>query len=280
MRVILKPTATLISRPQFIPHPIYDIPDDGSEAVKIGAFGAKGCYDAYGKDGRPNILNQQRVLTEHHGSVLEHINYGLFIEGITRGLSLELNRHRTFAISQRSTRYTNEDDAAIVLSPYYASLYEKYSPEVDLNWTPYKSSPLWSVKEVALYNNNAEAYLIMSYLNSQGHQLQSYAREVEALIELNPHNLTGVALRKWARGIARDLLPNGVETRGTWTNNVRGWRWVIESRSNEHAEDEIRRLVYEIYKVLVAECSLYFEDFVEAKIVRGIPVLVPTYAKV
>ena len=123
MQIITAPIATVVSRPQFVPHPTYRIPDDGDDATKLGSFAAKGCYDSFGANGRPNEANQHAILEHAHGSVTEHMHYSLFLEGITRGLSLELNRHRPFNISQRSTRYTKEDDAAIVLDPYYSTIY-------------------------------------------------------------------------------------------------------------------------------------------------------------
>ena len=54
MRVITKPTVTLIAKQVFLGHPDYKIPDDGSDAVKIGAFAAKGCYSSFGETGRSN----------------------------------------------------------------------------------------------------------------------------------------------------------------------------------------------------------------------------------
>ena len=128
MRIITEPKATLIAKQVFLGHPEYLIPEDGNDATKIGAFAAKGCYDSFGVNGRANEANQSAILEHAHGSVLEHIVFTFFIEGITRGLSLESNRHRQLAVSQRSTRYTAEEDAAIVLEPYYAELYEKYRP--------------------------------------------------------------------------------------------------------------------------------------------------------
>ena len=129
MKVILEPTVTTFAKQVFIEHPQFKIPDDGNDATKIGSFAAKGCYDSFGKNGRANEANQAQVLEQLHGSVLEHINASLYIEGISRGLSLESNRHRQLAVSQRSTRYTAEEDAAIVLEPYYAAIFKKFTEE-------------------------------------------------------------------------------------------------------------------------------------------------------
>lgn len=272
MKIITKPTVTIIAKQQFLGHPDYPIPADGNDAVKIGAFAAKGCYDSFGENGRANEKNQAAILEHAHGSVLEHINYTLFVEGITRGLSLESNRHRQLAVSQRSTRYTAEEDAAIVLEPFYATLYEKYQtflndPTVD------------DISGIDNFNLD-ELNFIALHLNALQGSFDSYNTDVNQLMKMNPLKLTGFDLRKWARGKARNLLPHALETRITYTGNLRAWRWFIESRSDKHAEPEIRRLAVEIFNVLKAEVPLYFEDFEVSEVYDGIDVLTPKYRKV
>lgn len=272
MRVITKPTVTLIAKQVFLGHPDYKIPEDGSDAVKIGAFAAKGCYDSFGENGRANVKNQEAILEHAHGSVLEHVNFTLFLEGITRGLSLESNRHRPLAVSQRSTRYTAEEDCAVVLEPFYASLFEKYKMFIQ--------DP--TVDDITLIDNFSldELNLVEGHLNVMAQSVATYAKDVEILMQMNPLKLTGFDLRKWARGKARNILPHALETKITYTGNVRAWRWFIESRSDKHAEPEIRRLAVEIHRVLNEECPTYFGDFEVSEIYDGIPVLTPKHRKV
>lgn len=251
MRVITKPTVTIISRPTFAGHPEYSVPDDGDDVTRLCAFAAKGCYDSYGKDGRPCRDNQRAILDHQHYSVIEHAHIGVFIEGISRACSMELNRHRTFNISQRSTRYTDEGDAAIVFGPYYSGLYNSMLGD-NGSMTPTKRR------------------LITTALTTAESSLRSYAQQVKLLTELNPNDLDGPELRKWARGIARDSLPHSLETRGTWTNNLRGWRHVVKMRSNRHALPEIRRLAYYIHTALSDVTPLYFCDL-EVETVDGLP---------
>lgn len=272
MKIITSPTVTVIAKQVFLGHPDYEIPDDGDDATKLGAFSAKACYDSFGKHGRANEANQRQILHHAHGSVLEHINYSLFIEGITRGLSLESNRHRQLAVSQRSTRYTAEEDAAIVLEPYYASLYQKYEPFL----TDSTKDDLTGFDDF----NIEEFNLLVSHITSMETAFDAYERDVIWLSKLNPHNYDGFELRKWARGKARALLPHALETKIVYTGNLRAWRWVIQARSDGHAEDEIRRLADVILQTLRHEAPLYFEDFENTGDVRGIPVWVPTYSKV
>lgn len=243
MKVICEPKVTVVGHTVFVPHPDYEVPPDGTDFERLGAFAAKGCYDSYGATGRSCTENQRTIVQHRHGSVTEHLNLTFFIEGITRGLSLELNRHRPFAISQRSTRYTAEEDAAIVLEPYYADIYKRRLT---------KPESIRDVQERAALN---------MFLDSCADSLDSYERQVNRLMELNPHALTGFDLRKWARGKARSLLPHALETRGTWTMNIRTLRYFLESRSDLHAEEEIRRLAWYIYLAAKAFGPVYFEDY-------------------
>jgi thymidylate synthase (FAD) len=100
------------------------------------------------------------------------------------------------------------------------------------------------------------------------------------LMKLNPGKLKGFALRKWARGKARNILPHALETRGTWTMNFRAWRWFIEVRSGRHAEPEIRRLAEKVLSVLRPIAPTYFDDFHLTGIHDGIPEYAPTHSKI
>ena len=272
MQIIRKPVVEVIAQSQFIGSQTFDIPDDGDDHTKIGAFSAKVCYDSHGKEGRANEANQQAVMSHAHGSVLEHSTVSLYITGITRGLTLELNRHRSFAISQRSTRYTAEEDVHIVLDPYYASLYDKYE-------TLLTDATVDDVSGITDFNID-ELNLLTSHISSLEIAFDAYGRDVTWLMKMNPLNLTGFDLRKWARGKARNLLPHALETRGVWTNNHRGFRWFIESRSDRHAEPEIRRLADAVLTALRAVAPLYYADFNIAEVYDGIPVWQPIHRKV
>lgn len=271
MHIITHPTIEVVAQSQFNGSDTFLIPDDGDAHTQIGAFAAKVCYDSNGKNGRANEANQLAILEHRHGSVMEHATVSLYITGITRGLTLELNRHRTFAISQRSTRYTAEEDAAVVLEPYYAMLYEKYESFIN--------DPTKDTIDAATFNID-ELNLIGSHIDTQRQAFDAYSHEVMRLTKLNPLNLTGFDLRKWARGKARNILPHGLETRGVWTNNHRGWRWFIESRSDKHAEPEIRRLADAVLTALKSVAPLYYADFTTVEIYDHIPVWAPTYHKV
>ena len=278
MIIKLEPNVKVVAQTNFTDHPTYHIPDGGDEFTRLGAFAAKGCYDSFGKSGRANDQNQLAILEHRHGSVLEHMNITLFVEGITRGLSLELNRHRSFAISQRSTRYTAEEDSAIVLEPYFANLFRQNPPKFkhNLGFFTFITEQGRKVPD----SERAEHDILVDHLNIQYSAIVAYEKQVERLMEINPNQLDGFDLRKWARGKARNVLPHGIETRGTWTNNIRGWRWFIESRSDRHAEPEIRSLAHVVLKELREVAPLYFKDFQSNEYVDTIPEWTTDYSKV
>jgi len=290
VKVILEPKVTVVSKVNFLEHPEYKVPDDGDNFTRLGAFAAKGCYDSFGEEGRANKDNQLAILEYRHGSVLEHLNITLFIEGITRGCSLELNRHRMFSISQRSTRYVAEEESAIVLEPFFARLFRKLEPKFDdcVNRfraasypTPYELLEAQEKKgDDPIWRRLRDSRLLLQHLNSQCNSVFSYQDQVEELMKMNPYELENFDLRKWARGKARNLLPHGIETRGTYTTNIRGWRWFIESRSESNAETEIRFLADKVLLAVREAAPLYFKDFESRETYEDVPEWKPTYSKV
>jgi thymidylate synthase (FAD) len=67
--------------------------------------------------------------------------------------------------------------------------------------------------------------------------------------------------RKMAREAARGVLPNSTETKIVVTGNARAWRTMLELRSSEGAEFEIRRMALVVLRVLQAEAPGFFSDF-------------------
>ena len=64
-----------------------------------------------------------------------------------------------------------------------------------------------------------------------------------------------------AREAARAVLPNATETKIVVTGNVRAWRTMLELRSSEGAEAEIRRCALAILRVLSGLAPGFFADF-------------------
>lgn len=252
---ILEPSVHVLSAPQFFDHPEYKLPPGGMPSERLIAHAGKGCYDSYGEDGRSIREHIESLRKSRHGSVFEHANISLFITGVSRGCSHEIVRHRAgFAYSQRSTRYTKENDASFVMEPFYSELQQ----------LQYDDAGGMTMEQSALLNG---------FKMHCAASLDVYARAVDLLMEMAPKTMNGVERRKWSRGKARQLLPHALETRLTMTGNLRAWRFFIEERSGEGAEPEIRRLANAVMFAVEPHAPFAFEDMIENQsAANGFPV--------
>lgn len=89
----------------------------------------------------------------------------------------------------------------------------------------------------------------------------AYVALVEQLMERYAWVADKVHRRKMAREAARGVLPNSTETKIVVTGNARAWRTLLELRSSEGAELEIRRCAVAIIRVLQQEAPAFFSDF-------------------
>src|SRR5687767_5508939 len=170
----------------------------------------------------------ENIKRQGHGSVLEHANYSVLLEGVSRSLTHELVRHRAgFAYSQLSQRYVDESQANFVVPPAIAG-----DEALETAW------------------------------RSQVEEAQrAYIGLVEQLMTRYGWVADKVHRRKMAREAARGVLPNSTETKIIATANARAWRTMLELRSSEGAELEIRRAALMILRVLQAEAPAFFSDF-------------------
>jgi thymidylate synthase (FAD) len=265
VKIITEPSVRLVAVPMFLPHPVYEIPPHFSEAEQIIAVAGKVCYDSYGVDGNPVSSHVRNLVRSGHHSVLEHAHFGLFLEGISRGCSHEIVRHRMFNYSQRSTRYTRENDAAIVLEPYLADIYRRGGFEQ-------VAPDQWEGNGATTPD---EQHLLSGFLRDCDAALRRYVVTVASLETMNPEQLSGRDLRKWCRGKARQLLPHALETRMVMTGNLRAWRHFLLMRTSRHAEPEIRRLAEAIWIVLKPLAPVVWEDL-RPEVVAGFVELTAT----
>lgn len=68
------------------------------------------------------------------------------------------------------------------------------------------------------------------------------------------------AAKKALTSALRRLIPMGQKTSLMLTANARAWRWMIEARTSEGAEEEIRKLFLEIFKQLALSYPNIYQD--------------------
>jgi thymidylate synthase (FAD) len=232
MELFYEPKVTLLSRPHFSEpgHLPVSWLGESTDGERLAEFAGRLCYMSQANPAkRPTREYLENIKKQGHGSVLEHANYSLLLEGVSRSLTHELVRHRAgFAYSQLSQRYVDESNASFVVPPAIigdAALEERWRAEVARAQSTY----------VALVEQLMERY---GWVTDRVHR------------------------RKMAREAGRAVLPNATETKIVVTGNARAWRTMLELRAGEGAELEIRRLAVATLRLLQREAPGFFSDFV------------------
>ena len=229
--ILREPRITVLSRPAFAEpgHLPVQWLGDSTDGERLAEFAGRLCYMSQRNPaGRHTRDYLENIKKQGHGSVLEHANYSLLIEGVSRSLTHELVRHRAgFAYSQLSQRYMDESAAMFVMPPAMIG-----DATLEAAWTAQVSSAL-----------------------------DSYVALVEQLMGRYGWVDDKVHRRKMAREAARGVLPNSTETKIVVTGNARAWRTMLELRSSEGAELEIRRMAITVLHVLQCEAPAFFSDF-------------------
>ncbi len=225
------PKLTLISKPVFTEPahlPVHWL-GESSDGERLAEFAGRLCYMS-----QRNPANRQtreyleNIKRQGHGSVLEHANYSVLAEGISRSLTHELVRHRAgWGYSQLSQRYVDESEAHFVIPPAILD-----DPALEKSW----KSQMETAQKV-------------------------YVELVEQLMERYSWVADKVHRRKMAREAARGVLPNSTETKIVMTGNARAWRTMLELRSSEGAELEIRRFAVAALRLMQEEAPGFFSDF-------------------
>lgn len=225
------PTLTILSRPQFTQpdHLPVDWLGESTDGERLAEFAGRLCYMSQRNPAKRETREYlENIKKQGHGSVLEHANYSVLIEGVSRSLTHELIRHRAgWAYSQLSQRYVDESQANYVVPPAVIG-----EPALEEAWR----------KQI----DEAQ---------------RAYVQMVEQLMERYAWVADKVHRRKMAREAARSVLPNATETKIVVTGNARAWRTMLELRSSEGAELEIRRLSVLLIRLMQSEAPAFFSDF-------------------
>ena len=230
-RYYFEPKVTVLARPVFTTpeHLGVNWIGDSTDGERLAEFAGRLCYmSQHNPAGRSTRDYLENIKKQGHGSVLEHANYSLLLEGVSRSLTHELVRHRAgFAYSQLSQRYVDESEASFVVPPAIAG-----DEALEGAWRA----------------------------QIEGAQ-STYVALVAQLMERYGWVADRVHRRKMAREAARSVLPNATEVKIVASANVRAWRTMLELRLGEGAELEIRRMAVACLRLLQQEAPSLFVDF-------------------
>ena len=205
-----------------------DAPNAGELLVE---FGGRACYRSWEPGLNPNVTRVrtdqreyfENILRSAHGSVLEHSNYSFALRNVSRVFTHELVRHRAgSAFSQESLRYVRLTDIGFRVPPVLE---------------PVRDQVLSIVEQLEDFQVTAA---------------QTLGVDEEGI----PFHV-----KKEVTSALRRLAPIGLSTDIVWTANVRTLRHVIEMRTAEGAEEELRLVFDLVARVMQEEAPGLFQDF-------------------
>ena len=187
-----------------------DVSHPVTDADTLTEFAGRACYKSWSKPNPETALNASyiaNIIKHGHESVFEHASVTFYVEGVSRALLLELERHRFLSFSVESQRFvdTRKSHPEPVIPP---ALRDDPDMVEDLR---------------AEYFRDLDTY-------------SSYVNQLEG---------QGLS-RKAAREAARAFLPNATPVDFVVTGNLRAWRDVLRKRWHEAADAEIRQFAGEI----------------------------------
>lgn len=219
--------------------------NDGQDLVE---FAGRLCYRSWEPGLNKNVTrvrkNQEaylaNVLGAGHGSVAEHLNMTFLLTGVSRVFTHELVRHRAgSAFSQESLRFVRLE-------------------ELDF-WFPE-----WALKDRELTERSLG--LLTQMEEHQAWMAQRFGLDKEGV---------DFAEKKAKTSFMRRFAPEGLATAILWTVNARALRHVLEVRTAEGAEEEMRLVFNRVGELVGEEWPALFRDF---EIING--AWVPKYRKV
>lgn len=227
----------------------------GSHIEKLTELSARRCYKSYksgGENSNPNITQIRKdsdkyfenILSSGHGSVMEHGVSTWAFENVSRVFCHEVVRHRAgTAISQESLRFCRINDIHYWLPPEIES-----NPEA---------------------TNIFEETI--QFLEDKQNQLAK-------LFDID--NCKNFAEKKKLTSAFRRIAPEGIATGIVISFNMRALRWVIENRTTEHAETEIRLVFNMVAEIAKERWPMIFQDFSKIDTGDGLFKWVPENRKV
>ena len=174
----------------------------------------RGCYKSWTMPNPATATNEGyvgNILDHGHYSVLEHGAVTFYVEGVSRALLLELERHRFTSYSVESQRYVNT---------------RKHHPEAVV---PPAFRPYDELKHLLQvhYDNSLDLY----------DQAYNFLRD------------KGLGIKE-SREASRSLLLESTPVDLFVTANVRAWRDVMGKRWSTHADAEIQEFAGKVLEQL------------------------------
>lgn len=202
-----------------------------SNADEIVEFSGRVCYMSFGPRQSPRNNREyiKNLISQGHESVLEHANFTILADGISRSLGQQLTRHRAgFSFSQLSQQYYPSDQIEQIPPPAIDQV-----PEARKAWTE-------------AIEASRDAY-------SKITKLLETSRYAEVL--------SAKERQRAIRSAARSVLPNSTSTTLVITANARAWRNLLRVRGTIDGDMEMTEFCAAAYNLLAHKAPSCFQDF-------------------
>ena len=204
--------------------------EQASPGEMLVEFGGRACYRSWEPGLNPNVTRVRtdrmeyfsNILRSAHGSVLEHANYSFALRNVSRVFTHELVRHRAgSAFSQESLRYVRLTEIGFRVPPALEPVRDQVVSIVE--------------------------------------QLEEFQVSAADELGIDEEGLP-FHVKKEITSALRRLAPIGLSTDIMWTANARTLRHVIEMRTAEGAEEELRLVFDQVARIMQAEAPGLFQD--------------------
>lgn len=228
--------------------------DSKSDVEFFAEFFGRGCYESWMAGHNLNVTKVregndkyiENIIKSHHGSVLEHTWLNWKLCDVSRVFTHELVRHRVgVAISQQSQRYFRSQELGF--------------------WTPRDMEVISGQGgELTIENATDAAAILVETVEMVAKQKE----KLESIFQLD--NIKSFDTKKRLNTIIRRIFPEGVATDIGWSCNIRTLRFLLETRTSRHAEEEVRLVFGKIGEKVVAKFPNLFKDY-NVEEVNGLP---------
>ena len=242
---------------------------DGSDIEQLVELLARRCYRSFAPGLNPNVKKirtnsaayHENIAKSRHGSVTSHGTITYAFEDVSRVWTHEAVRNATGnSFSQESLRYVRLTDLRfwippIIIDKKLEPKYLEFGGDGDGDW----------------YTPELIFDIVIAKCEWGQRALAKY---------FDIDNVPDFETKKKLTSAFRRIAPLGLATGIGISFNLRSLRWVIEQRTHESAEEEMRLIMGMVAEDAVRRWPMMFQDFKKIDTGDGLYKYVPEYSKI
>jgi len=246
---------------------------EGADIERLIELLARRCYKSFAPGLNPNVKKIRKVSEDYHaniaksrhGSVVAHGMVTYAIEDCSRVFTHEMVRNWVGnERSQESLRYVRLTDLRFWIPPIISSQLERQVLGMGY------SRP--GTGEDTFCGTPEDIFMHVISTCEWGQRALAKYYDIE--------NVPDFETKKKLTSTFRRIAPLGLATGIGISFNLRSLRWVIEQRTDTHAEDEMRLIIGLIAEDAMRRWPMMFQDFEKVDTGDGLYKYSPKYSKI